>query len=169
MDDERHDKFVHVESPGILKGKVRFDILVAGIESGSEEFLLLLFNKELKQFFNYFLVVRFLSCFDGISVDLIFFGEFDRLLVLSILPVEKCSNSSELKESMVFSSLSQVVRIDVGVFLNRFSQRLVVFNVKVEFIEGLIDFFGIGLLNNFQEILAELNNTQSSNQRSALD
>ena len=72
------------------------------------------------------------------------------MLILAVLSVEKCSNSSELKESMVFSSLGKVVGINVGVFLDGFPQRLVVFNVKIEFVEGFIDFFGIGLLNNFQ-------------------
>eukprot|EP00178_Gracilaria_changii_P012287 TRINITY_DN34834_c0_g2_i2.p1 TRINITY_DN34834_c0_g2~~TRINITY_DN34834_c0_g2_i2.p1 ORF type:complete len:131 (+),score=6.96 TRINITY_DN34834_c0_g2_i2:222-614(+) len=95
LDHERHNKVIHVESPGIFKSKVRFDILIASIESCSKEFFFFSFNKEFKQFFDNFLIVRLLSSFNSISVDLIFFGKIDTLFIFSILSVEISCNTSE--------------------------------------------------------------------------
>ena len=151
LDHEGHDKIVHVESPGILKSKVRLNILIASVKSSSEELLLLSLYKEFKQLFDNFLVVRFLSSFNGVSVDFVLLGQVDALLVFSILSVEVSSDASELEQLMSLCSLSQIVRIDVGVFLNRFSQCFVIFNIKIEFIKGFIDLFCIGLLDDLQE------------------
>ena len=95
MDDERHHEIVHVEPPGVFQGKVWLDVLVAGVESGCEKLLLFLLDKKFKKFLYYLLVICFLGCLDGVSIDLVFLGEVDALLELSVLSVEESSNSSE--------------------------------------------------------------------------
>jgi hypothetical protein len=46
LDDERHDEVIHVESPSILECEVWLDVFIAGIESSSEVFFFLSFDKE---------------------------------------------------------------------------------------------------------------------------
>ena len=46
--------------------------------------------------------------------------------------------------------------------LNTFSKFFIIFSLKIKFIEGFINFFSVGLLDNLQEWLNKLNNVQSS-------
>jgi len=63
---------------------------------------------------------------------------------------------------MVLSGFSQVVGINSRIFFNRFSKGFIVFNVKIELVKRLVDFFSVGLLDNFEERLAELNDIEFS-------
>ena len=71
LNHEGHDEIVHVEPPSILQCKVGLDILVASVQSGSEELFFLSLHKELHKLFDNLLVVGLLGCFDGVSVNFV--------------------------------------------------------------------------------------------------
>lgn len=97
LDDEGHDVFVHVETPGILQGEIRTNVFVTGVEGGCEEFLLIALDEEFQQFLDDLGVVGLLGSLDSIAVDLVLLGQVDTLLELAILPVEVGCDPAELK------------------------------------------------------------------------
>lgn len=96
LDDERHNKFIHVESPSILESEVWLHIFIAGIEGSCEEFLLVPLDEELEKLFNNLSVISLLSSFNSILVDFVLLGQIYTLLKFTVFTVEIGSNTSEL-------------------------------------------------------------------------
>jgi hypothetical protein len=109
LNNKWHDVFVDVKTPGIFESEIGLDVVIACVEGSCEELLLFAFYEELEQLLNYFSIICLLSCFDSVSVDLIFFGEVDALFKFTIFTVEIGSNTSELQQMMAFSSFGHVV------------------------------------------------------------
>mgnify|MGYP006976808656 FL=1 len=66
LDEEWHSPFVKVESPGQFEDEVGAEELIASVETGSEEFLFVVFNEELQEVFNKLRVSTFLGSLNTI-------------------------------------------------------------------------------------------------------
>lgn len=118
MDNERHHEIIHVESPSVFESKIRLNVFVASVKSSSKVLFFFSLHEEFKQLLDNLLVVSFLSSLNSISEDLILLRKIDALLEFTVLTIKKSCNTSELQQMMIFSCFSQVVRINIGIFLN---------------------------------------------------
>lgn len=82
LNEERHGELHEASPPGEFHDGVWSQQVIACVETHSEEFLFTFLDEELQQVLNQLGVLRFLGGFDGISVDLILFGEIQRQIVL---------------------------------------------------------------------------------------
>ena len=62
---------------------------------------------------------------------------------------------------MAFGGFGEVVGVEVGEVFDGFAEFFIVFCLEVHFVQGLVDLLGVGLLDNFQEGLNQLNDIES--------
>jgi hypothetical protein len=70
---------------------------------------------------------------------------------------------------VAFGGFGEVVGVEVGEVFDGFAEFFVVFSLEVHFIQCFIDLLGVGLLNNLQERLNQLNDIKSPQNIGTLD
>lgn len=71
LDEEGHGVLHESCSPSVLHDDVWSKLVIAGVETHGEKFLLLVLDEEFQQILNEFRLLGFLGCFNGVSVDLV--------------------------------------------------------------------------------------------------
>lgn len=169
LDHVGHGEFIHTEPPSVLEDEVGSDVLVAGVKGGGEELFLFSFDEEFEEVFNDFGVIGLSGSFDTVFVHFVFLWEGDGLFVLAVLSEEVGGDSSEFEEVVAFGGFGEVVGVEVGEVFDGFAEFFIVLGLEVHFVQGLVDLLGVGLLDNFQEGLNQLNDIESPQDIGTLD
>jgi hypothetical protein len=70
---------------------------------------------------------------------------------------------------VAFGGFGEIVGVEVGEVFNGFAEFFIVLGLEVHFVQGLVDLLGVGLLNNLQERLNQLNDIESPQDIGTLD
>ena len=151
LDEVGHNVLLETAPPADLHSDVRLDQLVAVVEHGGDELLVLTRHDEAKQLLSESLITRLAHSLHSILIQVVLLGELDRLVILLVLSVKKRSDATALKKLMVLKSGSEIERLKAVVLLDGGAELLEVLVLEVDLIEGLIDSTDVLRLNRLKE------------------
>ena len=108
LDEVRHDVLLKATPPADFHSYIGLDQLVAVVEHGTDEFLVLPRHDESEELFSENRVLRLGNGLHGILVQIILLGQLDRLLVLLHFAVKKSGDAAALKELVALETDGKV-------------------------------------------------------------
>lgn len=158
LDQERHDEIGHLGAPSELKGNIRSDEIIAGIQSSSEAIGAVLINKVTEELFGEFLVSTVGSTLDGILPEVVALGKRQGLLPHVVGLVDVSGDTTELQKIVILNGASKRFGIKGLEGGDGSSEGFEILFLDVASVKGLIHLREIDFLNQLEIRLDERHN-----------